>query len=136
MGMYTGLRGQVTLKPEVAKLMGEWYDDDIISEAVAEHFEWNVWNYVAKSLSNDKIAEFAQMSRSSFIPNGAVCYMPPDWEFQREIVQNVLYFCCSLKNYCGTIDAFIQLLPEIATAWDLEELYEEDTESTFHKNIE
>ncbi len=136
MGMYTGLRGNIVLKPEVAELMVEWYDDDIISDEAAKLFDWNVWNYVASNLSNEKVASFAQMSRSSFIPNGAVCYMPPDWEFQNNIRHGVLYFCCSLKNYCGTIDKFIELLPEIATAWDLEELYEENTESIFHKNIE
>jgi hypothetical protein len=135
MGMYTGLRGQVVLKKEVAELMKTWYMSDIPSN-IEEQYDYSVWKFVAVSLDNKHILEFSEDFRAGFIPNGAVCYMPTDWENQLDFVGDTLFFCCSLKNYTGTIDQFIDLLPHIALQWDLEELYEEDSESTFHKSGE
>lgn len=135
MGMYTGLRGKIELKPQVAALMTEWYDDEIVTDEVAKHFDWNVWEYVASHLEDVAIKHWADMPRSSFIPNGMVCYMPDDWDECRDISGNTLTVCCSLKNYNGEIAMFIeQVLPVIADAWELEERYEEDSESTFHYN--
>ena len=132
--MYTGLRGTVYLLPEVAELIREWYDDDIITDEIAKHFDFNVWEYVGSNYTSQAVQDFAKMSRSSFIPNGALCYMPEDWEWQRELITNKLTFCCSLKNYNGEIGVFVKkVLPMIAVSWDLEERYEEAVESIFHK---
>lgn len=132
MGMYTGLRGKVKLKPEVAELMEEWNSEERPSE-FSEIYEHSVWIYIAVQLGNNKILTFSEDSRSDFIPYGRVCYMPDDWIADYEITGCMWEFCCSLKNYNGTIQAFIELLPEIAVAWDLEERYEEWYESVFHE---
>jgi hypothetical protein len=120
MGMYTGLRGTIVLKSEYT---------DRIEAALEEdgYFEWK-----------DILPEtnlYSDYSRNSFIPFGSVCYMPDDWYDQQgvELKEGVLHFCCSLKNYSGTISTFIkECLPEIANSWELEELYEEDNESTLY----
>jgi hypothetical protein len=135
MGMYTGLRGQVVLKKEVAELMKTWYMSDIPSN-VEEQYDYSVWKFVGVNLDNKHILEFSEDFRATLIPNGAVCYMPIDWENQLDFIEDTLFFCCSLKNYTGTIDKFVDLLPHIALQWDLDELYEEDSESVFHKSGE
>lgn len=136
MGMYTGLRGEITLRPAVAELVREWYDDDIVTDEIAKEFDFNVWEYIGHKTYLSEVLDFAKMSRSAFIPNGQVCYMPSDWEdFSTILKSDVLVFSCSLKNYNGEIGVFVEkVLPEIAISWDLEERYEEDSESTFHKS--
>jgi hypothetical protein len=54
--------------------------------------------------------------------------MPVDWVYGNDIEGNVLTFTCSLKNYTGTIGKFIDILPVIATEWNLEKLHEEASE--------
>ena len=133
--MYTGLRGTVVLLPEVAELIRDWYDDDVITDEIAKHFDFNIWEYVGSNYTSQATQDFAKMPRSSFIPNGVLCYMPEDWADFSVLIRNcVLEFSCSLKNYNGEIDVFVEkVLPEIALSWDLEERYEESSESIFHK---
>lgn len=134
MGMYTGLRGKVKLKPEVEELMIYWLYAD---EDIREKYNYGMWSFIGNELDNTKVVNFADDGRSSFIPNGHVCYMPEDWQNINNIeLGDTWNFCCSLKNYNGTIQKFIDLLPEIAVSWDLEELYEEWNESVFHKSGE
>lgn len=134
MGMYTGLRGKVKLKPEVEDLMCYWlYAED----NTCEEYNYAMWLFIGNKLDNVKILNFNDDSRSSFIPNGQVCYMPDDWQNENSIALGDTWnFCCSLKNYTNTIQKFIDLLPEIAVSWDLEERYEEWDESVFHKSGE
>ena len=134
MGMYTGLRGKVKLKPEVEELMCYWlYADDTF----CEEYNYDMWLFIGNKLDNTKVLNFADDSRANFIPRGSICYMPNDWRHENSIsLGNTWNFCCSLKNYNGTIQKFIDLLPEIAVSWDLEELYEEWDESVFHKSGE
>lgn len=134
MGMYTGLRGKVKLKTEVEELMCYWlYADDTF----CERYNYGMWSFIGNELDNTKVVNFADDSRSSFIPNGQVCYMPDDWQNENNIeLGDTWNFSCSLKNYNGTIQKFIDLLPEIALSWRLEELYEEDNIPTIHKSGE
>ena len=134
MGMYSGLRGKVKLKPEVEELMIYWLYTD---EDTREKYNYGMWSFIGNELDNTKVVNFADDGRSSFIPNGHVCYMPEDWQNINNIeLGDTWNFCCSLKNYNGTIQKFIDLLPEIAVSWDLEERYEEWYESEFHKHGE
>lgn len=117
--MYTGLRGKVVLKEDYVAKFKDSLDSD-------NYFDWE------SILPSDN--EYCSFSRNSFIPFGAVCYMPEDWDSQVEFEGNTLKFCCSLKNYSSTIDVFIKkCLPEIADSWELEELYEENETSTIYK---
>lgn len=135
MGMYTGLRGKVKLKAEVEELMLLWlYDDD---SSCDEQYDYNMWFFIGSKLDNTLILNFADDSRATMIPRGSICYMPDDWQHENNIeLGDTWNFCCSLKNYNGTIQKFIDLLPEIAVSWDLEELYEEDNVPTIHKSGE
>lgn len=135
MGMYSGLRGKVKLKPEVAELMKEWNSDENTS-AFSETYDNNLWKYIAVQLGNDAVLVFSDDSRSDFIPYGRVCYMPDDWYNDNMLTGNLWEFCCSLKNYNGTIEEFIDILPHIALYWDLEKRYEEWHDSVFYKSGE
>lgn len=119
MGMYTGLRGTVVVKPEYVSKIAKLIVDDVGWEDI---------------LPSDN--KYNNYSRNSFIPFGAVCYMPSDWEYKVDFKNNELTFCCSLKDYNSTIKQFLtHCLPEIAESWELEELHEEDSQPTIHTNI-
>lgn len=127
--MYTGLRGSVTFKKGVAELVDEWWQYYACEYSNLWHFlNAKGWKYVPE------FYVFADDVRSSYIPFGAVCYMPDDWEEHDSAMLDgaTLMFTCSLKNYTGTIQKFIECLPHIADSWDLESRYEEG-ESVFYK---
>lgn len=131
MGDYTGLRGKVKLKAEVEELMIYWLCAD---DTFCEKYNYGMWSFIGNELDNIKVINFADDGRSSQIPRGSICYMPDDWQHENNIeLGNTWNFCCSLKNYNGTIQKFIDLLPEIAVSWDLEERYEYWSESVFHR---
>lgn len=132
MGIYTGLRGTILFLPVVAELMRAWKEDRTT--------KLGIWEFVFERLPEDTPGEVREslrrwkmVLRANFIPNGALAYMPSDWEeHHREWEGDRLHFTCSLKNYEGEIEEFIEeVLPHIAAAWDLERRYEEDEESTF-----
>lgn len=117
MGMYTGLRGTITFKEE-------------FRNRLSDNFEWE------DVIGNDTEVKRTWLNhgRNSFIPNGSVCYMPEDWgKNRRKYDKGELSFACSLKNYGGEIESFLELLEEIAISWDLEELYEEDDTPIIHR---
>ena len=119
--MYTGLRGWIEVKEE------HWFADGKVD-----------WESMI-GIIGPKTDEYANKPRSSFIPNGAVFYMEDDWvdRHKSSLEEGILSFTCSLKNYDGEIDSFIEALPELATRWQLEERYEEDMFSKFHvKGVE
>jgi len=127
MGMYTGLRGEIHLKEE--------YIDKI--RTVVE--EGEEWSDALKDIADEepRVFEFVHKPRARFIPRGALCCTPCDWGLVGHAYitdEGVLDFTCALKNYDDEIKAFVNMLPVIATSWSLEELYEEYTESTFHKS--
>lgn len=120
--MYTGLRGTITFKPDVANVLRERGD-------------WN-WKELAYHLNSDAVKDFANKNRCSSIPKGALSYMPSDWEsVVNEWVDDTTYtFACSLKNYDCEIQAFLNSLFVIADEWDLEELYEEADCPDIHRS--
>ena len=127
MGMYTGLRGTIIFNQEIATLIEEW--NDVVTGE-------DIWEYVYNRTELPSVfGVFAKDTRSSFIPCGALCYMPDEWEELGGwcLDGSTMTFACSLKNYNGTIQKFLNALPCIATAWDLEELYEESEIPTAHK---
>lgn len=119
MGMYTGLRGSITFKQSVAQVLQE------------VGFDWQV---IAYHIQSEAAKAFASKGRSGFIPRGALCYMPSNWDsIVDEWIDETTYsFACSLKNYDGEIEAFLQMLPDIADYWELEELYEEAESAIIH----
>lgn len=120
MGMYTGLRGTVVVKPEYVGKINMLVNDVVDWEDI---------------LHTDNL--YINYSRNSCIPFGAVCYMPSDWEYKVDFKNNELTFCCSLKDYNSTIKQFLtHCLPEIADSWTLEELYEEDSQPTIHTKLQ
>lgn len=120
MGMYTGLRGKIKLKPEYAVKIKQ----EMGSE---EYFCWE--NILPEG------NKYHSYSRNSFIPFGMQQLW---WENEPvELKDGILSFTCSLKNYDDTIEVFLkECLPLIADSWNLEELYEEDTIPTKHIKTE
>lgn len=111
MGMYTGLRFKGIVKEEFRNefediaLDGNWEESD-----------------------NDMFKKFGSVSRASFIPCGALAYMPDEWEeepfdeyyngtptdgFDRTYDKETgrWTFQCSLKNYDYTIEEFFKIVP-------------------------
>lgn len=135
MGMYTGLRCKVKVKKEYIEDVG----------VLMYTHDWN-------NCKHDILKEYAKVSRANFIPFGALCYMPDEWEY--ETVEDGLTisnatdgfdtkldkrtgewsFQCSLKNYDSTIEKFIITLSLIVDEiYHLEKLYEEDEESILYE---
>ena len=120
MGMYTGLRFKGVVKPE--------FRDGF--EQIALDGEWD---------SFEQFKILAQDDRSSFIPMGALSYMPLEWdndgEFERSWNSDTgeWIFQCSLKNYDDTIRKFIDLCPKFLESVEhCEYFYEESDRSTFY----
>ncbi len=124
MGMYTGLRGWVMFTQEITEKVKPFFED-INKE----------WNELGITETKEFII-FSSDSRSSFIPYGAICYMPDDWVKSNTYDEEnfIFHFSCSLKNYDDTIEKFIDWLNLQGVAMDfcLEERYEENDSSTFH----
>lgn len=115
MGMYTGLRCRVIIKPE--------YREEI--EKINKGLEWEDSQYGLFRMYGDD-------PRAGFIPRGALSYMPWGddefhWQRKMDIRSGVWQFQCSLKDYDDTIQSFFDdILPEIASEIIyLEKYYEE-----------
>jgi hypothetical protein len=116
MGMYTGLRCKVVIKPE--------YRDEIKRMDELD-YEWSESNI-------DFLKEYSTYSRATFIPCGALSYMPDEWEESTDFNRNfdfetgVWTFQCSLKNYDNTIEHFLHfiLTKLISEIIHLEKYYE------------
>jgi hypothetical protein len=119
MGMYTGFRADVVIKPE--------YRDMICSIMGEGNYSWK--HFIGKFPFLEK---FAMKNRANFIPFGALCYMPDEWETNERFVRHFdattgrWTFACSLKNYESEIYLFCtSVLSEIAESGNFEILYEE-----------
>lgn len=128
MGMYTGLRFRGIVKPEFI---------ESIAKIHSYEAEWS-------DLEDETLRDFGRLSRAGFIPHGSLSYMPSSWidvfgrstdGFAKEFDKETGYwtFQCSLKNYSGEIDEFIEILPHFMSEvehcekfyeeWDWSELY-------------
>lgn len=130
MGMYTGVRAKIIIKPE-------FREEFSFLDKEAE-YEWSESNL-------DFLKEYGQVSRATFIPRGGLSYMPDEWElvelrdlgnvsvasdgFDRYFNKKngIWTFQCSLKNYEDTIETFFEnVLPKITESIiHLEKYYEE-----------
>lgn len=146
MGMYTGIRFKGVVKPEFRK---DFRD-------IAMGGMWEESN-------DERFKEYSTIDRYSFIPCGALAYMPDSWEedyindngarelefgeyfrkvatdgFERQYNENTGYwaFQCSLKNYSDTIEYFFELIPYFVESIEhLEYFYEEWRYSTKYELI-
>lgn len=126
MGMYTGLRFKGIVKEE---FRNEFAD-------IALNGSWEESN-------NEVFKQFGSVSRASFIPCGALAYMPDEWEtepfderyngtptdgFDRTYDKESgrWTFQCSLKNYEDIIEEFLKIVPYfIEEVEHVEVFYEE-----------
>ena len=126
MGMYTGLRFKGVVKEEFRKDF----------EDIALSGDWAESN-------NEVFRQFGGVSRASFIPCGALAYMPDEWEtepfdryyngtptdgFERTYDKETgrWTFQCSLKNYDYTIEEFFKLVPYFIEEIEHAEVYYEE----------
>ena len=131
MGMYTGLRFKGVVKKQ--------FREEFESIALSGYWE---------DAKDKKISNFANYSRASFIPCGALTYMPDEWEdgdgkaadgFERTYNKEngVWTFQCSLNNSENTIGGFFALLPYfIESVEHCEVFYEEWIYSEKYELIE
>lgn len=120
MGSYTGLRVLARLNKlgeDCLRLYKEFHNQTQID------YNINHWEYICENLDRDnyrsevfkKIRTYSRSDRASFIPNGALCYMPDEWGGQENFIKHdIWFFKCSLKNYSDTIGRFLEnILPLI-----------------------
>ena len=124
MGDYTGLRFRGVVKERYRKDFERALSND-------------VWEYMANIYDEPVWREWAEYSRSSFIPFGAICYIPwldedPEWQRSFDAETGEWVFQCSLKNYLSTIEKFwTEVVPEMMERVDhFETWFEYDKEST------
>jgi hypothetical protein len=97
MGTYTGLRFTARLKATAAAALRDAYRERIEKHDDPEYDDEPFWVTVRKKglpISDDFIA----YGRSSFIPFGAVAYMPRDWESAATLEGDSWSVCCSYKD--------------------------------------
>lgn len=133
-GMYTGFRADVVVRPEyraaIQYLHRVYTDGD-------DEYDANLgcWELVGRRFPDlPGVYEWATVGRSPFIPFGALMSMPREWD-DREAPGYSRFdeatgrweFACSLKNYEGEIDKFVRgVLVHIVSEVSLcESLYEE-----------
>lgn len=115
MGMYTGLRFKGIVKEEFRKDF----------TAIAMNGEWG-------DSKDKRLAGFGDVSRASFIPCGALAYMPDSWDDKDKIEKSYdvktgyWTFQCSLKNYEDTIELFFALAPYFMESIEYCEVYYEE----------
>jgi hypothetical protein len=126
MGNYTGLRFKGVIKKEFRKDF----------EPIAMEGAWDV------AIKDSKFLDFSCDFRASFIPCGALCYMPGSWEtddvIERTYDQNtgLWTFQCSLKNYGETIENFLEMVPYFIESVEYcEVLYEEWSHSARYELV-
>ncbi len=125
MGMYTGLRARLTIKEEFRPVI-----EDLMTSRDLD-YSWE--NVAGKYPQYEFLRDWSMVGRCDFIPFGALAYMPwddADPEWQRSFKDGMWVFQCSLKNYQGEIQAFVEIvLPHIVEiCHELYSLYEENDE--------
>lgn len=139
MGMYTGLRFKGYVKPEFREEFKRFTDMSL-------DWQERKWD----KFSDPVLQNYSKIERASFIPYGALAYMPDDWQtntdeygdgdatdgFERTFNPETGYwtFQCSLKNYSDTIEEFFKIIPHFIESvehaevfyevWDWSEKYE------------
>lgn len=115
MGMYTGLRFLVKIKPEYSEM---------IRQIESQEKEWEDFQE-----SYPFVNSHTEHSRSGFIPHGALCYMPSEWKEDKTYydAETRMWSCSSSsKSYSMTIDFVEKILPVIAESSEyVHVLYEE-----------
>lgn len=131
MGMYTGLRCKVKVKPQ-------WHE--AIDQLINKQCYWEDIQ-VADPFVMKVIDTWTNVGRSSMIPFGGIVYV--DWDendsdWQRSYKDGIWIFQCSLKNYEDEIGQFLKyVLPNIISeSYIIESRYEEDEEETKYKFVD
>jgi len=107
MGMYTGLRAKLIVKPEFRQIIF-----DLNRREEDEKYSWR--GLAATYPEIKSLQLWTQVDRCNFIPHGGLAYMPDDFsdaedgenysKFDMETGE--WEFCCSLKNYENEIRTF------------------------------
>ena len=150
MGMYTGLRFKAIIKEEYREAINELMERDTMES----------WLDTTEGYPEMEFAkEYAEMSRSDFIPFGSLAYMPDEWEelideskgkqwnnykaakgWEREFNIDTGYwqFQCSLKNYGSEIEKFLKDVASVIVkkAIHVEVHYEEDRYGRLHELVD
>lgn len=107
MGMYTGLRARVKVKPEYCEAISMLHLGS----------EWDDWREVYMAYDVPNLDKWLEYGRHNFIPFGTLSCMPDN--FDNKLKQPNEYgggsewdgeyweFACSLKNYENEIDFFV-----------------------------
>lgn len=134
MGMYTGLRASVVIKPQWRGAIGLLHESrNTPKTSFSSGQDWEA--VFAQYPDLPGLYDWVKVGRRDFIPFGALAYMPEDFSDAEDGESFSKYdadsgrwtFCCSLKNYEGEIRQFVEeVLSHIVDSVDYcESLYEE-----------
>jgi hypothetical protein len=104
MGMYTGIYFKAKLKPLALIAIETAYRELDFSEE-----QYDFWLIVNKIFPISR--DWLSVGRRHFIPMGGLSYMPPEWQDYKMtdgISGDTWTVCCSLKNYDGEIESFLE----------------------------
>lgn len=133
MGMYTGIYFSAKLKPLAAVAIKNALRESDMSEDI-----FDFWRAVSAifPIQND----WMTVGRRDFIPFGALSYMPDEWSEIKAgegiCNDNIWNVCCSLKNYNGEIEHFLDgVLPFLIEEVCEVTYYYEEEESPRQINV-
>lgn len=131
MGMYTGLRAKVVVKPEWREAIALLHELRKSPNPDCAH-NWTQLHRAHPDVPG--LNGWVKVWRQDFIPFGGLCYMPDDFSeagndgySKFDPATGLWQFCCSLKNYEGEIQFFVKnVLAPITESFEYcESLYEE-----------
>lgn len=137
MGQKAGLRFKGYIKEQYR---GEF-------ESLGMSGGWEIGNYISPSsklkklFSSDRFRIFSKDSRSFFIPHGSIKDIPFSSTHENGIATDGFdldydektgywQFQCELKNYNGTIEKFIDMVPDLCSKVEHLEYLDEDWEES------
>ena len=136
MAMYTALFGEVTLKEPYTYLIDKTEDG-------RWEFQWDKLRADQAVNADPRVVEFLEDQRHTSLDAVSSTYFEEyDFDEYIDLPQNTngdckppvvydasrrtVFLCTDIVNYTGTINRLLQVLPLIATTWELYELYEEN----------
>ena len=137
MGQKAGLRFKGYIK--------EHYRD--VFEVLALSGNWDRGSYInptsklKKLFLSERYLAFSKNLRSAFIPHGSVVALSSQWldengnptegfELDYDSKTGYWKFQCELKNYSGTIEKFVEMIPDLCSKVEHLEYLDEDWEES------
>lgn len=123
MGDYTHMRGTAKIKPELVAVLAPFFNS--VREDTEEAGDWRTIEGLPNSIKEHPGYKLLCHNNLGHWTPHAMSSATPPWDEKVgrcSVDENgVLAFACGFENYERQQEAFLSLLPEIATEWDIEQ---------------